>query len=54
VKQGQSSTSADILVDNLIPNLVHQLNYRIKMSTRIFAGVDNCPCFSTFYCYDPY
>ena len=21
------------------------------MSTRISAGVDDCPCFSTFYCY---
>ena len=23
------------------------------MSTRISAGVDDCPCFTTFYCYDP-
>ena len=26
----------------------------IKLSTRICAGVDDCPCFTTFYCYDPY
>jgi len=24
------------------------------MSTRTSAGVDDCPCFTTFYCYDPY
>ena len=24
------------------------------MFTRISAGVDDCPCFTTFYCYDPY
>jgi len=24
------------------------------MFTRISAGVDDCPCFTTYYCYDPY
>ena len=45
-KQGQSSTPADILVDNLIPTI--QL-IGIKLSTRISADVDDCLCFSTFY-----
>jgi len=31
-----------------------KLNYRDKTSTWISAGVNDCPCFSTFYCYDPY
>jgi len=27
----------------------------LRMSvTRLSAGVDDCPCFTTFYCYDPY
>jgi len=25
----------------------------IELSTRISAGVDDCPCFTTVYCYDP-
>ena len=28
--------------------------YVLKMSTRISAGVDDFPCFTTFYYYDPY
>ena len=27
-------------------------NVTAKLSTRISAGVDDCPCFTTFYCYD--
>jgi len=26
----------------------------IKMSTRISAGVDDCPCFTISFCYDSY
>ena len=53
MKQGQSSTPADILVDNVNPyDSAEWLG--IKLSTRISAGVDDCLCFTTFYCYDPY
>jgi len=27
---------------------------RKNLTTRISAGVDDYPCFTTFYCYDPY
>ena len=51
--QGQSSTLADILVYILI-NPSNGLNLGIKLSATISASVDDYPCFSTFYYYDPY
>ena len=52
MKQGQSSTPADIVVD--IFNPYNSVELGIELSIRISAGVDNWPCFITFYCYDPY
>ena len=51
VKQGQSSTPADILVDIINP---YNSATGIKLSTTISVGVDDFPCFTTFYCYDSY
>jgi len=48
-KLGQSFAPAAILVDILIP-AINGLG--IKMSTRTSAGVNNYPCFATFYFYD--
>ena len=53
MKQGQSSTPADILVDISNPyNSANGLNYGLNCPVEyVSAGVDDCPCFITFYCY---
>ena len=54
MKKGQSSTPVDIPVDIFNPyNLANGLNdWGLKMSTGLSTGVDDWPCFTTFYCYD--
>ena len=53
MKESQSSTPADIPVDIL--NLYNSANGQgLKISAGISAGIDDWPCFTTFYCYDPY
>ena len=52
-KVSQISIPADALVDNLIPSSLAEL-YGLKLCTAIFAGVDDCPCFSALYYYNPY
>ena len=48
MKQGQSSTPADILVDIFNSYNSEWTELGIKLSTRISAGVADCPCFTTF------
>ena len=56
MNQGQSSIPVNIPVDIFNPyNSADGLNDQgLKMSTGISTGVDDWPCFTTFYCYDPY
>jgi len=53
MKLYQSSTPVDIPVDIFKFSPSAEL-YGLKMSTGISTGVDDWPCLTTFYCYDPY
>ena len=45
-------TFCDIDVQD-VSGMVQVSKLPSKLSTRIYAGIDECPCFSTFYCCDP-
>ena len=44
----------NITIKKVNKQVLGKNEWGIKLSTKIFAGVDDCPCFTTFYCYDPY
>ena len=48
-KQGESSAPTNVLVDNFNPyNSANGLNQGLNCPLKTIAGMDDCPCFSTF------